>query len=161
MGFLEPVQCLCDMAWKDLAKPCSVSIIDGLELAGRSSEARAFWHSLPDVVREDMLGYSLTRKFEDAEVARNLTEFDVIAASCFVANRERCVGRLCVHLQYLLSPILDYANNMEGFKPDLCLEGQVGSLELLHVCLEQPECIKYQMPFASNEAAVKYRRAFF
>ena len=108
-----------------------------------------------------MLGYSLTRKFEDAEVARNLTEFGAIPASFFVANRERCVRRLCVHSQYLLSPILDYVNNLEDFKPDLCLEGQVESLQLLHVCLEQPECIKYQMLFASDEAAVKYRRAFF
>ena len=158
--FLEPLRYLCDVAWEDFAKPCSVSIADGLELAGLSSEARAFWHSLPDAVHGDMLAHSLRRKWEKAELARNLQEFDAFAASFFVASRENFVRRLCVRLQYLLSPILDYAGDLQDFRPDPCLEGHVGSLELLHVCSEHPECNKYQVLYSSHEAAKKYRQAF-
>ena len=113
-------------------------------------------------LHEGLLHFAAQRLQEEALGAQRSIKLQTFAKELFRPEYEADVVRpLCVLLGYL-APTEATVNLLEVSAQDEHLqlyEGQVGALELLHPCLEKPECTEYQILFHASPHFDKYRLA--
>jgi len=145
--------------WQDVMKAASKTV-QGQDL---EDEISLLWQSLDADLRRDVHDLASMKNYERQNDEQLMQQLRVFMRRIFHPDFEYAIVRtLCIHLNYLQPEAPPDLLCVSPAAPNLVAhEGPRGSLELLHICPENPNIIKYQALFDADPVYDRYRLAFF